>query len=70
MNGLCKNGNLDKAFELKDKMMKNGVKPSLITYSVLINGFMKSGKYDEANSVLDEMLEGVFLSQMRLCITH
>ncbi|GFY95206.1 tetratricopeptide repeat (TPR)-like superfamily protein [Actinidia rufa] len=44
------------AFELKEKMIKNGVKLSLITYSVLINGLMKLKRYNEANCVSDKML--------------
>lgn len=53
---LTKNGSLDKAMALKEKMSRNGgVRPNAITYALLMEGMCREGKYGDAKKILFDM---------------
>lgn len=60
MDGLCKCGNLDRAFRLFHKLCFKGLVPNLITYNTLISGCCKRGSFSEALKLLGRMIkEGI-----------
>ncbi|XP_042469030.1 pentatricopeptide repeat-containing protein At2g06000-like isoform X2 [Zingiber officinale] len=52
ISGYCKIGKMEEAYEVFDDMIGAGVKPSRVTFNVLING---SGQLDDAMKIWDEM---------------
>lgn len=50
-------GNTIEAFKLKDKMIEEGIAPSVVTYSTLISGLCKQGDMEESMKLLDHMAE-------------
>lgn len=53
---LSKNGSLEKAKALKEKMCRNGgVRPNAITYALLMEGMCREGKYGDAKKILFDM---------------
>ncbi|KAL0327672.1 UNVERIFIED_CONTAM: Pentatricopeptide repeat-containing protein, chloroplastic [Sesamum angustifolium] len=64
MTLLVKANEPEKSYELKKRMVDCGVKPTLVTYSVLINGLMKLEKFDEVDCILKEMLDALKLYYM------
>ena len=41
-------GEIDRAKQLLDCMVEMGVKPNIVSYSSLLNGYCKKGRVDEA----------------------
>ncbi|XP_055830772.1 putative pentatricopeptide repeat-containing protein At1g12700, mitochondrial [Solanum dulcamara] len=52
INGLCKNGKLDEAHVVFEKLSFIGLLPNVRTYTVMINGFCLKGLFDEAKDIL------------------
>ncbi|KAK6242967.1 hypothetical protein QUC31_009376 [Theobroma cacao] len=50
-------GNLRAALNVRTQMEKDGRRANVVTYNVLIKGFCKKGKLEDANGLLNEMLE-------------
>ncbi|KAK6288542.1 hypothetical protein POUND7_000083 [Theobroma cacao] len=59
INGYCKKGGIGKmaALNVRTQMEKDGRRANVVTYNVLIKGFCKKGKLEDANGLLNEMLE-------------
>ncbi|GKA78055.1 tetratricopeptide-like helical domain-containing protein, partial [Tanacetum coccineum] len=65
IDSLCKDKMIDDAFKLfKEMVFRQGISPNVITYSSLIDGlcnlvdaFCKEGKVEEAENVIDIMIE-------------
>ncbi|KAG6410847.1 hypothetical protein SASPL_128917 [Salvia splendens] len=63
IDAMCKRGETRKAVSLKaalgvkKRMEKEGKRPNVVTFYVLIKGFSRSGKLEQANRFLNEMLE-------------
>ncbi|KAF8404408.1 hypothetical protein HHK36_009293 [Tetracentron sinense] len=56
MGGLCDSGRLKEAVELFEEMVsKVQVMPDALTYNVLVNGFCREGKVDQARKIMDFM---------------
>ncbi|XP_058099873.1 putative pentatricopeptide repeat-containing protein At5g59900 [Magnolia sinica] len=55
LDWLTKEGNMDKAVELH-KPMVGGLLANSVTYNMLINGFCKSGRIQDATALLGEMI--------------
>ncbi|KAL5789288.1 hypothetical protein ACOSQ2_004176 [Xanthoceras sorbifolium] len=58
IDGLCKDGFIDKAKELFLEMLNQGVQPDVVTFSVLLDELCKAGKIDEANRLYEFMIKG------------
>ncbi|CAM8901608.1 unnamed protein product [Rhodiola kirilowii] len=56
INGLCKDGLIDKAKELFLEMKKKDISPNVITYTMVIDGLCRAGKWEEAQAMYGEML--------------
>ncbi|KAF5175643.1 Pentatricopeptide repeat-containing protein [Thalictrum thalictroides] len=52
MDGLCKNERFAEAIELYDLLEKNGLKPDIVVYNIIINGLCKTGQLFEAKELL------------------
>ncbi|KAL0443618.1 UNVERIFIED_CONTAM: putative pentatricopeptide repeat-containing protein [Sesamum latifolium] len=52
---LCKVGDLNKAIELKDEMLRKKVELEPAVYSTLISAFFKAGRKGEVSELLEEM---------------
>ncbi|CAM8899090.1 unnamed protein product [Rhodiola kirilowii] len=57
IDGLCKDGLIDKANELFLEMRKKDVRPDVITYTIVIDGLSRAGKWEEAKALFHEMLD-------------
>ncbi|CAM8901649.1 unnamed protein product [Rhodiola kirilowii] len=57
IDGLCKDGLIDKAKELFLEMKKKDVSPDVITYNIVIDGLCRAGKWEEAQAMFHEMLD-------------
>ncbi|KAI3471986.1 hypothetical protein Pfo_028674 [Paulownia fortunei] len=55
IDGYCKAGDLEGAFNLREKMKNDKVEPNIVTYNTLLGGLCKMGRMEEANTVLEEM---------------
>ncbi|KAK3000958.1 hypothetical protein RJ639_013854 [Escallonia herrerae] len=55
IRGLCKVGEVDKAFELFSDIGSFGCLPDVITYNTLTNGFCRVGRVDRALELLREI---------------
>ncbi|XP_055829669.1 pentatricopeptide repeat-containing protein At1g62670, mitochondrial-like [Solanum dulcamara] len=55
INGLCKNGKLNEAHAVFEKLSFTGMLPIVRTYTVMINGFCLEGLFDEAKYILRKM---------------
>ncbi|CAH9145042.1 unnamed protein product [Cuscuta epithymum] len=68
VNGLCKEGKLNKAKDVMEDMKIRGVMPNVVTYNTLIDGYCKNGgssKMYKADEVLKEMVgKGIQPSQI------
>ncbi|KAI3828781.1 hypothetical protein L1987_02891 [Smallanthus sonchifolius] len=54
---LCKNGNLESAFEVVEEMkLSDASYPNLITYSTLMDGLCEKGRLEEAINLFEEMV--------------
>lgn len=56
INGHNRNGNMHKAYRLKDMMEKNGVFPNIATYNILMHGLIKRGFVTESREIFDELI--------------
>lgn len=52
IDGHCKVGNFDHAYELLDMMGKEGVSPNICTYNAIIDGLCKKGRVQEVYTLL------------------
>ncbi|CAM8907125.1 unnamed protein product [Rhodiola kirilowii] len=57
INGLCKDGLIDKAKELFLEMKKKDISPDVITYTIVIGGLCRAGKWEEAQAMFHEMFD-------------
>ena len=57
IDGLCKGGRLNDAWEIFQYLLSNGYQLNGHTYTAMIHGFCKEGLLDEAISLLDKMEE-------------
>ena len=55
INGMCKEGNVEKVIGFLSAMENNGMKSNLITYTVLLQGFCMRSRLDGAFCVLKRM---------------
>ncbi|CAM8907124.1 unnamed protein product [Rhodiola kirilowii] len=55
IDGLCKDGLIDRAMELFLEMKKE-ISPDVITYTMVIDGLCRAGKLEEAQAMYGEML--------------
>ncbi|KAJ8569755.1 hypothetical protein K7X08_006332 [Anisodus acutangulus] len=51
IDGVCRKGEIGRAFELLGEMEKKDIKPSVVTYNTIINGLCKAGRMTEADDV-------------------
>ncbi|XP_074318863.1 uncharacterized protein LOC141655696 [Silene latifolia] len=56
IDGLCKQGLMDKAQEIVEIMIAKGITPNVFTYNILINGYCKLTRTDAVIALLKEML--------------
>ncbi|KDO38704.1 hypothetical protein CISIN_1g047518mg, partial [Citrus sinensis] len=57
IDGLCKQGFVDKAKELFLKMKDKNVKPNVVTYTSVIRGFCYANDWNEAKRLFIEMMD-------------
>ncbi|CAM8899379.1 unnamed protein product [Rhodiola kirilowii] len=57
IDGLCKDGLIDKANELLLEMRKKDISPDVITYNIVIDGLHRAGKWEESQAMFREMLD-------------
>ncbi|CAM8901605.1 unnamed protein product [Rhodiola kirilowii] len=57
IDGLCKDGLIDKAKELFLEMKKKDIRPNVITYTMVIDGLCRADKWEEAQAMFHEMLD-------------
>ena len=57
MDGCAKTQNLEKALIIYEDMLKNGIKRSNVTYSILIKLYANNKMEDQALQILDEMIK-------------
>ncbi|CAM8904387.1 unnamed protein product [Rhodiola kirilowii] len=57
IDGLCKDGLIDKAKELFLEMKKKEISPNVITYTIVIDGLCRAFKWEEAQAMFHEMLD-------------
>ncbi|CAM8899266.1 unnamed protein product [Rhodiola kirilowii] len=57
IDGLCKDGFIDKAKELFLEMKKKDISPNVITYNIVIGGLCRAGKWEEAQAMSHTMLD-------------
>jgi len=50
-----RSGELGRARELKDEMVRKGVEPNAVTYGILMEGLCLDGRYDEAKKLMFDM---------------
>ncbi|KAK9099743.1 hypothetical protein Scep_023173 [Stephania cephalantha] len=67
VDGLCKEGMLNKALDLCATMRKRGVSPNIVTYNSVINGLCRQGCHVEALRLFDS-LEQIGVSPT--CVTY
>lgn len=51
---------MDEALELKELIYEKGVIPDNYTYTILLDGFYKNRRTQDARILLDEMVSRVF----------
>ena len=56
IDGLCKEGKIDKAVDILHDMISKGHEPNVVTYNILINGLCKKGEIDKAVDILHDMI--------------
>ncbi|XP_071937318.1 uncharacterized protein [Coffea arabica] len=57
IDGFCKAGEIERAFELFDRMKKDGVEPNVITLNTLVDGMCKCERVGSALEFFDKMQE-------------
>lgn len=57
IDGLCKAGKVDTAWELFENMFQEGPQPNVVTYNIMIHGYSKGGQEDKANNLFQKMEE-------------
>ncbi|XP_058078830.1 pentatricopeptide repeat-containing protein At2g06000 [Magnolia sinica] len=55
IKGLCKLGDVDRAFKVFSEMGSFDCRPDIVTYNTLVNGLCRSEKVDRARELLDEV---------------
>ncbi|KAL8211463.1 hypothetical protein R6Q57_005900 [Mikania cordata] len=55
ISGLCRAGEVDKAFRLFNQMRNFGCLPDSVTYNTLLNGFCRAGNITKAHELLNEV---------------
>ncbi|KAF5803730.1 putative tetratricopeptide-like helical domain superfamily [Helianthus annuus] len=55
ISGLCRAGEVDKAFKLFNQMRNFGCLPDSVTYNTLMNGFCRAGNVTKAHELLNEV---------------
>jgi pentatricopeptide repeat protein len=61
---------MDKAMKLLDSMVLVGLKPDSITYNILINGYCKTGRVQDALTLFSQMLRtGVAIDTIAYQVT-
>ena len=53
-----KAGMWEKALELKDEMVENGVRPNEVTFNACISACARGGQFSQALTLLDELRRG------------
>ncbi|AEE31404.1 Tetratricopeptide repeat (TPR)-like superfamily protein [Arabidopsis thaliana] len=56
INGFCKRGEMDRAFDLFKVMEQRGIEPDLIAYSTLIDGYFKAGMLGMGHKLFSQAL--------------
>ena len=56
INSHCKRKNFGGALKLYDSMLRSGISPDLIVYSIMIDCFFKDGKLEQGYHLLNESL--------------
>ncbi|KAK3211897.1 hypothetical protein Dsin_016603 [Dipteronia sinensis] len=57
IDGLCKDGSIDKAKELFSEMKSRGIRPNVVSYNFLICGLCCWGKWEDAKDLIVEMMD-------------
>jgi pentatricopeptide repeat protein len=57
INGLFKEGEVDKAYTLFHEMLGQGFPPNIVTYNSVIDGLCKAQAMDKAEAVLQQMFD-------------
>eukprot|EP00268_Persea_americana_P059523 TRINITY_DN7315_c0_g1_i6.p1 TRINITY_DN7315_c0_g1~~TRINITY_DN7315_c0_g1_i6.p1 ORF type:complete len:557 (-),score=69.47 TRINITY_DN7315_c0_g1_i6:881-2551(-) len=66
IKGLCRFGDVDRAFKLFDEMGSSGCSPDVVTFNTLIDGLCRTGNVDRGHKLLDEIrLKRVCLPDVR-----
>ena len=55
MGGLSNLGKVDKALNLESEMEHKGMRPNIVTYTILINGVFKFVHSEEVGKMLEEI---------------
>ena len=56
IDGLCQEGLFDEAKELLVRMEECGCVPNVVTYNVVVQGFLKGSQYNEALLLMEKMV--------------
>jgi pentatricopeptide repeat protein len=56
INAYAKNGQIEKAIEVFELMIKDGIYPDLYSYNSMIDAYAKSGKFEKAIEVFELMI--------------
>ena len=63
MDGFCKIGRTDEAMELLKEALEMGLKPNIVAYNSLLNGYCKEGRPLKGFRLLEEMERWNFRSK-------
>ncbi|KAL7147104.1 hypothetical protein ABFS83_06G086100 [Erythranthe nasuta] len=65
INRCCLKGLLEEAKDILLKMERDILLPNSVTYNCIVQGNLKSGKYDDAAQFLEEMVSKGFSPESR-----
>ncbi|CAK9140492.1 unnamed protein product [Ilex paraguariensis] len=69
--GLCKEGKISVAVQVRDQMLENGITPSVDIYNTILEAMFKRGKFWDIISVLKDMArDGCEPDSVSLDILH
>lgn len=57
LDGFVREENMDKALDLVNEMVNQGLSPDVISYNTILDGFCKFGRMQEANMLYRKMVE-------------
>lgn len=55
ISGLCAKGSVDRGIKLLGEMTGKGILPTVVTYTCLVHGLIKMGRWEEVQKLLNDM---------------